>query len=86
MKFIWIALLSIRFGGRLLQSNQLKHIPDYQSKMFTYKVFFHEPRAVWGQGCALIQEATQEAALLFFHREFPGCSVTAIVLTLNLPI
>lgn len=54
--------------------------------MFTYKVFFHDPRAVWGQGCALIQEATQEAALLFFHREFPGHQVTAILLTLNLPI
>jgi hypothetical protein len=54
--------------------------------MFTYNVFFHEPRAVWGHGSVLIQEATQEAALLFFHREFPGYPVTAIILTLNLPI
>ena len=54
--------------------------------MFTYNVFFQETRAVWGRGSVLIQEASEAAALLFFHREYPGCQVTAIVLTLNLPI
>jgi hypothetical protein len=54
--------------------------------MFTYNVFFHESRAVWGQGSVLIQEASEAAALLFFHREYPGHQVTRITITLNLPI
>jgi hypothetical protein len=54
--------------------------------MFTYKVFFNEPKAVWGIGCVLIQEASHEAALLFFSREFPGYVATNVCLTIDLPL
>ncbi|GAB3886052.1 hypothetical protein [Spirosoma agri] len=54
--------------------------------MFTYKVFFNEPKAVWGQGCVLVQAACEATALQFFTSEFPGYQATRIYLTFDLPI
>lgn len=62
------------------------HKPLTHKGMFTYKIFFKEPLAVWGQGCVLVQEASEDAARLFFNREFPGYLVDRITLTLHLPI
>ncbi|MFD2934600.1 hypothetical protein [Spirosoma flavum] len=54
--------------------------------MFIYKLFFDEPKAVWGIGCVLIQEVSEEAARLFFAIEYPGYQVTRVSLTLQLPL